>query len=112
MTDRITAVVAVPVDPALPLDVQGVGLRRVAIERMQEIATIDENTVRMKNTSDSAYVDLGSDVGTISLWQLGLMAALFTADGRVSEGVVGNVVHRDHVTRLHSLVQVVRDPHK
>lgn len=112
MPDRITAVVAVPVDPALPLDVQGVGLRRIAIERMQEIATVDENTVRMKNTSDSAYIELGGGVGTISLWQLNLMAAQFTADGKALEGVVGGVTHRDAVTRLHSHVQVVRDPHK
>ncbi|MBL3747588.1 Uncharacterised protein [Mycobacteroides abscessus subsp. massiliense] len=111
MSDRITAIVAVPADHALPLDVQCVGLRRIAIERMQEIATVDENTVRMKNTSETAHIEFGGDVGVVSLWQNNLVGAVFVADGTARVGVVGGVAHRDPVTRLHSSAAVVRDPY-
>lgn len=82
MPDRLQAIVITQVDPALPLDYQGVQLRRKAIDAMQKIADVNENTVRYQGTTDSATILL--DEGTHrSLWQHNEIAALFYADGEV-----------------------------
>lgn len=109
MADRIQVVIAVPRDEALPLDVQGVGLRRRAIELMQEIATVNESTVRYKAAADDATINFGGDIGMVSTWQHNLLAARFVADGKAQEGVCGPVTHEDRVTRVFSAASVVRD---
>jgi hypothetical protein len=106
-TDRIEVVLGVPRDDALPLDVQAVGLRRRAIELMQEIATINENTVRYKGASEDCVVSFGDQV--VSTWQMNLIASRFIADGKAEKGVVGPVVHKDGVTRVYSSTSVVRN---
>lgn len=106
-TDRILVVLGVPRDDALPVDVQGVGLRRRAIELMQEIAAINENTVRFKGATEDCTVTFGEQV--VSTWQMNLIAVRFTADGKAEKGVVGPVVHMDDVTRVYSSASVVRN---
>lgn len=106
-TDRILVVLGVPRDDALPVDVQGVGLRRRAIELMQEIATINENTVRYKGASEDCTVAFGEQV--VSTWQMNLIAARFIADGKAERGIVGPIVHQDGITRAYSTASVVRN---
>ncbi len=107
MSDRISLVVAVPVDDALPPDVQGVGLRRLALDRMKEIATVDENTLRYKGFSESASISTGADVR--SVWQMNQIAFRFIADGEAKEGVIGPVTHDDKETRVWTSVAVNRN---
>lgn len=76
---------------------------------MQEIATVNESTVRFKGAADDATIDLGGDIGLVSTWQHNLLAALFVADGKALEGVCGPVTHQDPVTRTYSAASVVRD---
>ncbi|AKF14215.1 hypothetical protein SEA_LUCHADOR_51 [Mycobacterium phage Luchador] len=109
MADRFEAIVIEPRDPALPLDVQGVALRRKAIEAMQALGSVDENSVRYKDGTDIATVSIGPKE-TLSLWQRNLFAALFYADGDA-------VKERDSVTvaeedrRRFTSVRVNRDPY-
>ncbi|QGJ91341.1 hypothetical protein SEA_BACHOME_48 [Mycobacterium phage Bachome] len=109
MKDRIEVIMAAPVDHALPGDVQGVNLRRKAIELMSEAAEIDENSVRYKGFTEEAAIVL-ADGHTMSLWQHNLRAFRFIADGKVSEGVVGEIFHEDRDTRFYSRVAVNRNP--
>ncbi|ALF00913.1 hypothetical protein SEA_SERENITY_46 [Mycobacterium phage Serenity] len=109
MADRIVAILAVPVDDALPIDVQAVGLRRKAIDLMKEIAEIDENTVRYKGATDNGTITFGGSVGLVSVWQHNMIAARFTADGKASREIVGPIVQHDKVTRTFSSVGFVRD---
>ncbi|ATW60176.1 hypothetical protein SEA_PH8S_48 [Mycobacterium phage Ph8s] len=111
MPDRMHAVIAVPVDDALPIDVQGVGLRRKAIDLMKEIADVDENTVRYKGATDDATLHIGEGVGYFSLWQHNMIAARFIADGKAKREVVGAVTRYDRDARLLESVSFVRDPH-
>ncbi|QFG04526.1 hypothetical protein SEA_JEEVES_51 [Mycobacterium phage Jeeves] len=111
MADRIRVIVAEPIDHALPVDVQGVNLRRKAIELMSEIAVIDENTVRYEAATDSATLSLGGDIGVLTLWQHNLLGALFHADGKAHKGVCGPVVHADREGRRYSSAQVERNPY-
>ncbi|QFG10411.1 hypothetical protein KIV65_gp57 [Mycobacterium phage Anthony] len=111
MADRLQALVLVPRDDSLPVDVQGVGLRRMAIDAMKEIATVVENSVRYKGATDDATVTLGDGALTLTTWQSNLIAARFIADGKAKQGVVGPSVHSDHTTRTHSSAVVVRDPY-
>ncbi|WP_301119739.1 protein GP44 [Mycolicibacterium fortuitum] len=108
MTDRISVLIAVPIDNALPVDVQGVGLRRRAIELMQEVATVDENTVRYKGATDNATIDFGGVVGMVCTWQHNLLAVQFIADGQAHRGVCGPVAVGDRDTRTYSVTSVVR----
>ena len=107
MSDRIEAVIAVSRDDALPVDVQAVGLRRRAIDAMQEIATVDENTVRYRGGTDDGYISLGDR--QVWTWQMNLLAASFVADGKALDGVVGPVIHHDEVTRTYSMASVERN---
>lgn len=109
MADRIQVVIAVPVDDALPIDVQGVGLRRRAIELMQEVAKISESTVRYQGATDQGPINFGAEVGVVSLWQRNLIAARFIADGEANKQICGPVVHEDRTTRVYSVASVVRD---
>lgn len=109
MPDRIQVLIAVPTDDALPIDVQAIGLRRRAIELMQEIATIDENTVRYKGATTDATVLFGGEIGTVSTWQLNLIAARFTADGHGHKEVGGPIVYADRTTRFYSATSFERD---
>ncbi|QXO13323.1 hypothetical protein SEA_TROOPER_46 [Mycobacterium phage Trooper] len=111
MADRISVMMAEPIDHALPLDVQGVNLRRKAIDLMSEIADVDENTVRYDAATDSATLSLGGEVGMLSLWQHNLIGVLFHADGKAHKGVVGPVVHVDRESRHYSKALVERNPY-
>lgn len=106
MSDRIQVLIAAPIDVALPLDVQGVGFRRRAVELMQEIATVDEITVRYVGATDSATVDFGGEVGVVSVWQTNLIGVRFYADGAALPGVCGPVIRGDRVTRFYSAASV------
>lgn len=107
MADRVTVSLAVSRDQALPVDVQGVGLRRRAIQLMQEVATVDENTVRYRGGTDGAVLTFGDE--TLSMWQMDLVGVRYTADGEALDGVVGPVVHKDFQSRVYSSAEVVRD---
>lgn len=107
MSDRVQVVIAVPRDAALPVDVQGVGLRRKAIDLMQEIVAVNENSVRYGGASEDCIVTLGEDA--VSMWQMNMLAVRFTADGKAHEGVCGPAIHADLVTRVRSAASVVRD---
>ena len=109
MPDRISVLIAVPVDTSLPVDVQGVGLRRKAIDLMSEIAEVDEGSVRYAGGTDSALVSFGEEA--VCMWQLNQVAARFFADGKAKKGVVGPVTHYDEGTRQRSTATVVRDPY-
>lgn len=111
MADRITAIIAEPIDHALPLDVQGVNLRRKAIDLMSEIADVDENTVRYEAATDSATLNLEGEVGLLTLWQHNLLGVMFYANGKAHKGVVGPVVHADREGQRYSKVEVVRNPY-
>ncbi|AVP42170.1 hypothetical protein SEA_SUPERAWESOME_47 [Mycobacterium phage SuperAwesome] len=111
MSDRIRVLIAEPIDNALPLDVQGVNLRRKAIDLMSEIADVDENTVRYEAATDTATLDLGGDVGALTLWQHNLIGVLFHADGKAHKGVVGPVIHADREGRRYSRAEVERNPY-
>ncbi|AEK08694.1 hypothetical protein FGG22_gp067 [Mycobacterium phage Hammer] len=111
MSDRIRVLIAEPIDNALPIDVQGVNLRRKAIDLMSEIADVDENTVRYEGATDTASVDLGGEAGTLSLWQQNLIGVLFYADGKAHKGVCGPVVHSDHKARHYSKASVESNPY-
>lgn len=108
MSDRISVTIAVPRDVALPIDVQGVGLRRMAIDLMQTIARVDENSVRYEAASDDAVILFG-DGNFFSTWQHNALTARFYADGEVFEGVGGPVIEQNLVTRVRSMVTYVRD---
>uniref|UniRef100_A0AAU8GRC3 Uncharacterized protein n=1 Tax=Mycobacterium phage BabyBack TaxID=3158877 RepID=A0AAU8GRC3_9CAUD len=108
MSDRFEAIVVEPRDPSLPLDVQGVNLRRRAIEAMQEIGTVDENSVRYKDSTDTATVSLANE--TLSLWQRNLFAALFYADGKATKEMDSVTVSEEDRRRFTS-VRVNRDPY-
>lgn len=106
--DRIHVVITTPVDISLPIDVQLVGLRRKAIEVMQEIADIDEQSVRYKGgTEDGAVV--GPDGNYMSLWQCNLRAGQFIADGKIHDGVLVPVVRYDEVNRVRTNVAFTRN---
>lgn len=106
-TDRIEVIIAVPRDDALPLDVQAVGLRRRAIDLMQEVAKVNENTVRYKGASEDCVITFEDH--TISAWQMNSLVARFVADGKANREVIGPVVHKDDTTRLYSSANVVRN---
>lgn len=108
MADRIQAVIAVPRDEALPIDVQGVNLRRLALDRMSEVAEVDESSIRYKGGSDSATILLG-EKEFMTMWQHNLMAARFFADGKAHKEICGPVVHQDWTLQVHSAVEVSRD---
>lgn len=95
MPDRLQALIVTPVDPALPLDYQGVQLRRKAIDAMQKIATVEENTVRYQGVTESAVLDLG-DEGLRTLWQHNEIAVLFYADGEVRKENWGGSYFEEH----------------
>lgn len=109
MADRFECIVVEPRDGSLPLDVQGVNLRRKAIEAMQELGTVDENSVRYKAGTEDATINV-LDGTLMSLWQRNLFAALFYADGKaikeLSESLVADEDHRHFTT-----VRVNRDPY-
>ncbi|OBJ40263.1 hypothetical protein A5630_25265 [Mycolicibacterium mucogenicum] len=111
MKDRIQALIAVPVDVALPIDVQAVGLRRKAIDLMSEIAVIEESTVRYLGAADDATLFFEGDIGLLSLWQHNLIGARFIADGKAKEGVVGPFTRHDPVTRTFESTSVERNPY-
>ncbi|AER48755.1 hypothetical protein CM07_gp60 [Mycobacterium phage Alma] len=108
MPDRLQAIVVEPRDPAVPIDVQGVNLRRKAITAMQALGSVDENTVRYKGGTEDATVSLNGTM--MSLWQRNLMAALFYADGRADKSLETSTV-RDEDHREFSAASVVRDPY-
>lgn len=91
------------------MDVQGVGLRRLAIELMQEIAEVNESTVRFTGATDDGSLDFGGDVGLRSMWQCNLLGVQFRADGKALPGVCGPIIHKDDVARNYSSVRVVRN---
>lgn len=109
MADRIKVIVAVTRDDALPIDVQGVGLRRMAIDLMGEVAEVKESSVRYKGATEDATLDLGGDVGLMSTWQHNLIAALFTADGVANKEICGPVTHWDRERHVWSSAHIVRD---
>ncbi|AGT13907.1 hypothetical protein PBI_HOMINES_40 [Mycobacterium phage Homines] len=108
MPDRITAIVMVPRDESLPLDVQGVFLRDRALAEMEKIAEVDKSSLRFSSASETANISLDDD-RTVCTWQMNLIAALFHADGKVSKDVVGKQVTEDRATRYFSSVSFVRD---
>jgi len=108
MADRITAILAVPRDDSLPVDVQAVGLRRKAIELMQEVADINESSVRYRGGGDGVVIRLDNG-DHISTWQQNLIAAHFIADGKAHKEICGAVVRQDRELRTYSSVSLVRD---
>ncbi|QTF81467.1 hypothetical protein SEA_TARSUSIV_43 [Mycobacterium phage TarsusIV] len=108
MPDRLEAIVVEPRDPALPIDVQGVNLRRKAIEAMQALGTVDENSVRYKGGTEDATVSL--DGHMMSLWQRNLFAALFYADGKADKARDASTV-KDEERREFATARVARDPY-
>lgn len=107
MPDRLQALIVTPADPALPLDYQGVQLRRKAIDAMQKIAKVDENSVRYKGTTDQATINLG-DGYLRTTWQHNEIAVLFYADGEVhKENWGGNYSEDQDRTKIR--VSFVRD---
>lgn len=108
MPDRLHVIITTPADDALPIDVQLVGLRRKAIEAMQEVANIEEQSVRYKGGSDNATV-VGPDGDTISLWQQNLRAGRFIAEGDVHDGVLVPVVRYDEVNRVRTGTSFTRN---
>ncbi|AFV51172.1 hypothetical protein First_0045 [Mycobacterium phage First] len=115
MSDRIEVIMAAPVDHALPGDVQGVALRRKAIELMQEAATVDENSVRYKGFSEEATISVDGD-NLMTLWQRNLRAFIFIADGKAHKGILpgpeGRIFHKDDDARFYSRVAVNRNPYE
>ncbi|EHB47650.1 hypothetical protein MycrhDRAFT_5776 [Mycolicibacterium rhodesiae JS60] len=109
MSDRISAVLMVPRDDALPMDVQAVNHRREVINLMKEIGEIDENSVRYKNATDQATISLGDNMMTC--WQHNLIAVLYYADGKANKEIGGPIIHQDYTNRRHSCVRVERNPY-
>ncbi|QOC55809.1 hypothetical protein SEA_NORZ_48 [Mycobacterium phage Norz] len=107
MADRITAIVLVPRDDSLPLDVQGVFLRDRALAEMQKIAEVDKSSLRFRGATEDSRIDL--DGYTVSTWQLNLIAALFYADGKANPDIVSKQVTKDPATRIYTVVSVERD---
>ncbi|AAR89768.1 hypothetical protein PBI_BETHLEHEM_48 [Mycobacterium phage Bethlehem] len=107
MADRITAIVLVPRDDSLPLDVQGVFLRDRALAEMQKIAKVDKSSLRFRGATEDSQIDL--DGYTVSTWQLNLIAALFYADGKANPDIVSKQVTKDPATRIYTVVSVERD---
>ncbi|QBJ00229.1 hypothetical protein SEA_PHARAOH_40 [Mycobacterium phage Pharaoh] len=108
MSDRAQVVVILPRDGALPIDVQGVNTRRLAIERMSELGEVDENSVRYKAGTEEATVSFGGP-NYVSLWQHNAMAALWQANLKVSKEITGPIVHEDSVSRVRTAASFVRD---
>ncbi|QZD98226.1 hypothetical protein SEA_DIGNITY_47 [Mycobacterium phage Dignity] len=108
MPDRFECIVVEPRDPSLPLDVQGVNLRRKAIEAMKDLGTVDENSVRYKQSSEDATIFVLDQ--HMSLWQRNLFAALFYADGKASKEQDAAFV-TDEDRRNFTSVRVNRDPY-
>ncbi|QWS69776.1 hypothetical protein SEA_LEVIATHAN_47 [Mycobacterium Phage Leviathan] len=108
MPDRFEAIVVEPRDPALPLDVQGVALRRKAIEAMKDLGTVDENSVRYKAGTEDATLNVEGHF--TSLWQRNLFAALFYADGKANKERDAAYV-TDEDRRNFTSVRVNRDPY-
>ncbi|AVO22363.1 hypothetical protein PBI_SMEAGOL_49 [Mycobacterium phage Smeagol] len=107
MTDRLTAIVLVPRDDSLPLDVQGVFLRDRALAEMQKVADVDKSSLRFRSATEDAQIDL--DGYTVSTWQHNLIAALFYADGQVAKDVVDKQIIKDPAARTYITVGFVRD---
>ncbi|WRQ09029.1 hypothetical protein JDBV02_00595 [Mycobacterium phage terelak] len=107
MPDRLTAIVLVPRDDSLPLDVQGVFLRDRALAEMEKIAEVDKSSLRFRSATEDAQIDL--DGYTVSTWQQNLIAALFYADGQVRQDVVTKQVTKDPIARIYSVVGVERE---
>ncbi|AEK10540.1 hypothetical protein SEA_SNAZZY_46 [Mycobacterium phage Snazzy] len=108
MADRLTAIVMVPRDESLPLDVQGVFLRDRALAEMEKIAEVDKNSLRFEKASEDVHADLGGG-DLVTTWQQDLIAALFRADGKVAKDVVDKQIIKDPVSRYFSSVSFVRD---
>jgi hypothetical protein len=95
MTDRFTAIIARPVRPSTPLDIQASWLRYEALEAMGNLGEVDPDSLRLDAVSADATLRIGG-VSTgvpgaipmgaelISLWQLNMFAALFVADGKAT----------------------------
>ncbi|BBC53841.1 hypothetical protein [Mycobacterium phage PP] len=111
MPDRLSVILTEPRDPALPIDVQGVNLRRRAIELMQEVADVDENSVRYHGATDDATVNLGTDEKPhlVTTWQHNLLAAPFFANGDAVKEIIAPVQHINPGERQKSTVAIVRD---
>ncbi|AXC36062.1 hypothetical protein MAGNAR_47 [Mycobacterium phage Magnar] len=107
MADRLTAIVMVPRDESLPLDVQGVFLRDRALAEMGKIAEVDKNSLRFRSATEDARIDL--DGYMVSTWQQNLIAALFYADGQVAKDVVDKQIIKDPASRTYITVGFVRD---
>ncbi|AXH48817.1 hypothetical protein SEA_STEAMY_42 [Mycobacterium phage Steamy] len=107
MPDRAQVIILVPRDGALPIDVQGVNTRRMAIELMSELGEVDENSVRYKAGAEEATLKFGDDF--VSLWQHNAMAAMWQANLKVSKEITGPIIHQDSVTRVRSAASFVRD---
>ncbi|QFG04622.1 hypothetical protein PBI_KEZIACHARLES14_46 [Mycobacterium phage Keziacharles14] len=108
MADRFRVIVIEPRDGALPVDVQGVNLRRKAIEAMQGLGEVNENSVRYKGGAEEATISDGQG-GYLSLWQTNSMAALFEADGKATKDRDEYILLEDSRHRSHA--SVVRDPY-
>ncbi|AOZ61283.1 hypothetical protein SEA_DARTHPHADER_43 [Mycobacterium phage DarthPhader] len=109
MPDRAQVIIIVPRDGALPIDVQGVNLRRMAIDLMSELGEVDENSVRYKAGTEDATVAFGGGEAYVSLWQHNAMAAMWQANLKVSKEITGPIIHQDEVTRVRSAASFVRD---
>ncbi|QFG12545.1 hypothetical protein PBI_TOAKA_45 [Mycobacterium phage Toaka] len=108
MPDRFRVIVVEPRDGSLPIDVQGVNLRRKAIETMQGLGTVDENSVRYKAGAEEATISDGEG-GYLSLWQTNTMASLWEADGSATKERDSHTVRED--SRRYAHASVVRDPY-
>ena len=108
MSDRIVATLLEPRDDLLPVDVQGVALRRKAIELMRELADIDESSIRYRGGSENAVILLDNGQ-LLSTWQMNLIAARFIADGQAHKGVCGPSTRLDPDVHNYSCVSFVRD---
>ena len=109
MSDRVQVIFTVPVDLALPGDVQGVAWRRFAIQKMSSIAVIDENSVRYKGFSETSTIYRAGG-GYLSLWQHNLRAFQFIADGEAIKGVFEQE-ENDPLTQVWYRASVVQDYH-
>ncbi|UJD20881.1 hypothetical protein SEA_ZIMMER_43 [Mycobacterium phage Zimmer] len=107
MPDRAQVIIQVPRDGALPIDVQGVNTRRMAIDLMSELGEVDENSVRYKAGAEEATINFGGEF--VSLWQHNAMAAMWQANLKISKEITGPIIHQDSVTRVRSAASFVRD---
>lgn len=108
MTNKVTAVILRPREDDVELHTQAASLTREAWRLMNQVATVDLDSVKLARASDTVTVNLGTPTEPymVSAWQQKLVGALFEAEGTAGTFHHQSGVSIDPEVRKYHLVAV------